>query len=107
MTSSRLASNPPRTVEEAVDRLLLMLSGPEKDEIASLPTGNLIDLHFGLGTRIRDEFKLWRQENRVLLLDCQRIKFKDTANIPDGLWAIHPDDASMVIIRALWARLRH
>jgi hypothetical protein len=97
----------PRTIAEAVDRLALALSQAEKDEIAAMPETDLIDLHFGLGTRIRNEFGLWRHQNPALLLDCQRVKFKDMANIPDGLLIIHPDEAAMLIIRALWGRLRH
>jgi hypothetical protein len=50
-----------------------------------------MDLHFGLGVRIREDFGLWRG-NRALLLSCG---------------SLDPDDASMAIIRALWARLRH
>lgn len=97
----------PRTIQEAVDRLALTLSQAEKDDIAGMTEADLIDLHFGLGMRIRNEFGLWRNQNPALLLDCQRVKFKDMANIPDGLPAIHPDEAAMLIIRALWARLRH
>jgi hypothetical protein len=92
----------PRTLREAVDRLALALSQAEKATIAAMP-----DLYFGLGTRIRNEFGLWREEGRALLLDCQRVKLGDMANIPDGLLIIHPDEAAMLIIRALWARLRH
>jgi hypothetical protein len=97
----------PHTLSEAVDRLALTLSQAEKDAIAELPESDLIDLHFGLGSRIRNEFGLWGQRNRTLLLDCQRIQFKDMANVPDGPLFIHPDDAAMLIIRALWTRLRH
>lgn len=97
----------PRTLREAVDRLLLTLSQAEKEGIAGLPEADLIDLHFGLGMRIRNEFGLWEKRNPALLLDCQRVKFKDMANIPDGLLTVHPDDASGLILRTLWARLRH
>lgn len=97
---------PPRTLREAVDWLALTLSQAEKDEIAALPEAELIGLHFGLGMRIRNEFGLWRKQNPALLLGCQRVKFKDRANIPDGLLIIHPDGASGLIVRALWARLR-
>jgi hypothetical protein len=98
---------PPRTIAEAVDRLALTLSQADKATIAALPESDLPDLHFGLGTRIRNEFGLWREDGRALLLDCQRVKLGDMANIPDGLLVIHPDEAAMLIIRALWARLRH
>jgi len=96
----------PRTLSEAVDRLVLMLSQAEKEEIAALTEADLIGLHFGLGMQIRNDFGLW-QSNRLLLLDCQRIKYGDTAYPAEGLLLIDPDDVSMMIIRALWTRLRH
>jgi hypothetical protein len=101
-----LAPELPRTVQEAVECLLQTLGPAEKEAIVEKPEAELIDLHFGLGTRIRNEFGLW-QGNHALRLDCQRIRFKDMANISDGLLVIHLDDASMVIIRALWSRLRY
>jgi hypothetical protein len=96
----------PRTLNEAVDRLARMLSHTEKEEIAALTEGDLIGLHFGLGMWIRNDFGLW-QDNRDLLRDCQRIKCGDAGDSPEGCLLIDPDDASMMIIRALRARLRH
>jgi hypothetical protein len=101
-----LAPELPRTVQEAVEYLLQMLSPAEKEVIAEKPEAELIDLHCGLGTRIRNEFGLW-QGNEALRLDCQRVKLKDMANIPDSPAALHPDDAALMIIQALWVRLRH
>lgn len=62
-------------------------------------------MHFGLSLRIRKDLRLWSRESHALLLDCQRIKFKGVVNVPDNVIVIHPDDASMLIIRALRARL--
>ena len=84
---------PPRTVQEAVEQLVLQLNQADK-----------ISLRFGLGHFIPNKFGLWRN-NLPRLLDCQRINGKDTAKI-SGLRTIHPDDASMVIIKAFWRRLR-
>ena len=94
----------PRTVQEAVEHLTHKLSQTEKINIADLEENELINLHFGLGQFIRNGYGLWN-DNLHLLLDCQRIKWKDFANMPD-IRMIHPDDASMVIIKALWIRLR-
>lgn len=115
----------PRSVAEAVERLARELSQAEKDAIAEMAEGDLSELHFGLGMWVRNEFGLW-QDNRALLLDCQRIKFNDSPSLPQEFlsalpkeWLeadslapkmplfIHPDDASGLILRALWARLRH
>ena len=74
-----------------MERLARVLSQAEKDELAALPEADLIDLHFGLGMRIREDFGL-QGGNRALMVAC-------------GF--LNADDASMAIIRALWARLRH
>ena len=52
-------------------------------------------------------FNLNKRGNKLLLADCQGVYDGDDDVDPDGILTIHPDDASMVIIRALWARLRH
>jgi hypothetical protein len=81
----------PRTLQDAVDLLVYTLSPVEKHAIAARSEDDLIDLHFVLGVKIREDFGLWRG-NRALLQSCG---------------SLDPDDASMAIIRALWARLRH
>lgn len=100
----------PRTLPEALALLLRDLSPAEKAAIAATPEAGLIDLHFSpLGVKIRQDFGLWRG-NAALLADCQRTKFEgreDLPDIPPNVPVIHPDDAAMVIVRALWARLRH
>lgn len=97
----------PRTVAEAVARLVQSLGQADKDAIAAMPEDGLIDLHFSpLGATIREDFGLWRG-NRALLDDCQRARLAGGVDGPVGMPAINPDDAAMVVIRALWARLRH
>ncbi len=100
---------PPLTVQEAVDRLLRTLSQADKDRMAAMAEADLINLHFGLGAQIRGDFRLWAQGNRRLLADCQGGGREGRAGAPEGVAtaAIHPDDAAMVIIRALWVRLRN
>jgi hypothetical protein len=82
----------PRTVDETVDRILAKLTEVDKDAIRETSAGDLHLLHFGLGTAIRNKFGLWRG-NMALLAAC-------------GLPDMHPDDASHVIVRAVWERLR-
>jgi len=54
----------PETVTEAVDRLLLVLSDDQKAEIAAMKEDDLIDLHFGLGSKLRADcgitYKQWK-----------------------------------------------
>ena len=44
----------PKTVEEAVDRLVAGLSDEDKEKIRGMPENDLIELHFGLGMGIRN-----------------------------------------------------
>jgi hypothetical protein len=80
----------PRTIREAVDRLLAALSEENKAEICTLQKPELIRRHFGLGAYIRNHFGLW-QGNQVLLDDCG---------------AASADSASTIILEAFWVRLQ-
>jgi len=82
-------SDPPSTVTEAVDRLLDILDEDDRREIASMDEPSLIDLHFGLGLGVRNAW-LWHG-GMALKMNCGKF---------------HPGDASGVIVKALWKRLR-
>ena len=84
----------PRTVEEAVDRLLSSMSEKDKLSFKNTPEKDLIMFHFGLGAYIRNEFGLW-QGNTELLKSCEK----------ESIF-VHPDEFSSIIIEALWKKLR-
>jgi hypothetical protein len=90
------ANDWPRTVDEAVDRLISVLSDENKQVIRDNTEGNLIDYHFGLGMYIRNQFGLWAG-NKALLESC-------VAQRGHALVS-HPDYASAIIIEALRRRL--
>jgi len=79
----------PRTIEAAINKLIETLDKKERDIIKNTAKGELIMFHHGFGTAIRNTFGLWNN-NPALLKDCK---------------CEHPDDASMVIIKALWKKL--
>jgi len=85
-----------KTVDEAVNRLLSDIPIHEKRRIANLPEDGLVNLHFGLGQGIRNDFGLWAG-NEALLESCRQVA---------GKAELHVDSASTVIIKALWARLQ-
>lgn len=85
-----VADEPPTTLETAVDCLIRVLDEHEREEITALLESDLIDLQFDLGIRIREDFGLWCG-NHPLMESCK---------------ASNADDASVAIIRTLWARLR-
>ena len=80
----------PETVDQAVGVLLGMLPDGKKAKIAAMSQDDLVALHLGLGMWIRNNLGLW-SENSALLESAR---------------AQNPDDASVVIIEALWRRLR-
>jgi hypothetical protein len=82
----------PRTVDEAVERLIQGLPEEDKAELRSTARVDLINFHHSLGQGIRNGFGLWG-ENMDLL---------STLDLADR-WG---DNASMVIIEELWSRLR-
>jgi hypothetical protein len=84
-----------KTVSEAVDVLISVMSLKDRTRIASTDEGDLIDLHFSLGSYIRNEFGLW-SGNEDLLNDCRQMS---------GITFMHPDDAAAFIIGELWERL--
>ena len=89
-------STQPKTVQEAVDRLIDELSLKDRTTISNLPEDELINLHISLGEYIRNEFGLW-SGNEDLMASCCTIAKTDK---------IHEDTASTIIIEELWKRLR-
>ena len=80
----------PKTVTEAVDILLSQMPEDFKRALRSKKKNELISYHFGWGLSIRSVFNLWDGNNELL---------KDTGTFD-------ADDASMIIIEAVWQRLQ-
>ena len=107
----------PENVKDVVKDLIKDMSEKDRDRLKDMSEKKLITLHHGFGTYIRNSFGLWTG-NKELLSDCFRIlrkyyskdysdclKFYASINV-DGRKKIHPDDASMVIIKELCRTLR-
>lgn len=80
----------PKTLDEAATRLIAGMSDEEKTEVRDTPKSELFRFHSVWGAGIRNEFGLWKG-NTNLLADCH------------AEWA---DDASPVIIKAVWQKLQ-
>jgi hypothetical protein len=80
----------PATLDEAVAKILDGMKDQDRALVRATPRDGLIRFHHGWGTGIRNTFGLWGG-NRALL---------------DACGGGHPDDASMVIIEAVWERLQ-
>jgi hypothetical protein len=82
------SDNRPATVKEAVEFLIRTMPQQALAELTALPEDQLIQTHYGLGAGIRNE----------VLRDNPALR-KDTGHR-------HPDDASAVIVEALWRELQ-
>jgi hypothetical protein len=80
----------PVTIDEAVGVMIAALFDEDKATISAMAESELVSLHMSLGAWIRNNFGLW-SGNRPLL---------ESTGEPNA------DDASMVIIVAVWRRLR-
>ena len=81
----------PKTLNEAVDLVIVHMSEEEKEELRSTSKEGLLMFHFELGMCIRNSFGLW-EGNTELLESC-------------GSAFMHADDVSTVIIEATRERL--
>jgi hypothetical protein len=86
----------PKTLDAAVKIILTEMRLKDKAKIANTEEAALSGLHMPLGKFIRRRFGLW-SGNRDLLESCAKAARKDK---------IHEDEASALIIREVWKKLR-
>lgn len=103
----------PATVEEAVALIVAEAKAEDLERFAKEAEGGLAGYHHTLGREIRNRMGLWR-DNTALLADCRRLEV-EAGHDPDAFYRehgyevptpMHPDDASMVVVGALWRRAR-
>jgi hypothetical protein len=83
----------PTTVQMAVADIVKSLSDEDKATLRKTRKSDLIRFHHGWGTGIRNHYGLWRGNDKLIESACGK--------------GCHPDDASMVIIEAVWSALQH
>ncbi len=81
----------PKAIDEAVNQTLSWLLEEDQFLFKSADEEDFVKLCSGLGRIIRNEFGLWAG-NKELLGSC-------------GLKSMHTDDASIMIIKAVWERI--
>ena len=79
----------PTTLQEIVADFIENMSESLKATFKNTTEDNLIAFHSGWGKGIRNQYNLWHDEVLVKALGAE-----------------HPDDASMIIIKAVWKALR-
>jgi len=86
----------PKAMEEAVSMLHANMGLNDEILLAGMKEEDLIDVHTALAYHIRHEFGLLTG-NIALLESCRMVS---------GDKNLHADDASMVIINALWEKVQ-
>ena len=86
----------PKTVDEAVEKLIAKLPLRDATLVANMEGDDLTTLENNLGVYVGSEFGIW-SGNWELLEFCKMV-----SNDPD----LHPDFAPMEIIYELWGRLQ-
>jgi hypothetical protein len=86
----------PKTVDEAVDRLISDLDSKDKLKIANMKLDDLGNLDSNLHKCFKNAFDVWHG-NKDLLADCRFISEKPVRS---------ENDAEFVIVKTLWERLR-
>ena len=86
----------PRSVGEAVERLISELPLKDRVRIAKMDRWELSALHVILGPHIRERYGFWAGNNE-LMESCRILSGKDRFDIATG---------SAMIIDTMWARLR-
>ena len=86
----------PKTVDEAVEHLISQLPLKDRGKIAKMDKYDLSALPFTIGQYIREKFGLGRG-NDDLMDSCRSLGEEDD---------LHEETASMVVIEALWQKLR-
>tara|TARA_R110000824_G_scaffold12226_7_gene53599 strand:- start:27122 stop:27460 length:339 start_codon:yes stop_codon:yes gene_type:complete len=107
-----MIESPPTTFEKSVqylidnipecDKLYISKMKLKPDNLRKLDKGEhlLIELHHTLGKCIRNTFGLWSNANPPLVKELSK-KMRETKNME-----YHADDASSLIIKELWNRLK-
>ena len=87
--SLRVEVDKPTKLTEIVEDILKDMSESLKVTFRNTDEDNLIAFHPGWGKGIRNKYDLWHDKALVKALGAE-----------------HPDDASMIIIKAVWKALR-
>jgi hypothetical protein len=82
----------PTTVEEAVREFLSHASPAVTSYIRKTKEEDIILLYRDYGILIRNRYGLWKTNDKLMISACGRL--------------CHPDDASLIIIKAIWSETR-
>jgi hypothetical protein len=82
----------PTTIEGVVRDIISRLTAEERARIKTTSKQDLILFHHGWGTNIRNRYGLWQSNSKLVHAACGK--------------PCHPDDASMIIIEAVWQALQ-
>lgn len=92
------------TFEQIVDDIVSKMTDEDKTELSKLEAKDMIKFHHGVGTFIRNEYKLWERNNPLTALWVIDNESGNEKFIVDGVdhHPCHPDAVSMDILYGIW-----
>ncbi len=87
---------PPKTIDEAVDRVIADLNLRDKITLANMDLEDIVKFHSHLHVYFKNAFGLWAG-NKELIDSCRSISKEPVSN---------ETDATVVILAVLWKKLR-
>jgi hypothetical protein len=87
---------PPKTVDEAVERMISDLDLETKVRIANMDLNSLTSVHFDLDVYFKNAFGVWHG-NKELLADCRATSGESIRD---------EEEATFVILKAVWEKFR-
>ena len=99
--------NPYLTKEEIVDKIIVEITDDDKKYLKSLSREDMIQFHHGIGTSIRNEYGLWKEDNPLTQQWALDRSTDSEIHMKNGVdyHPQHPDAVSMDILEAVWDKL--
>ena len=90
--------------EQIVEDIVSKMTDEDKIELSNLEAEDMIRFHHGVGTFIRNEYKLWERTNPLTAIWFIDEESGNEKYIKDGVdhHPNHPDAVSMNILFAVW-----
>lgn len=93
--------------EQIIDDVVSKMTEEDKQELATLQYEDMIKFHHGVGTFIRNEYKLWERNNPLTALWVIDNESGNEKFIIDGVdhHPCHPDAVSMDILYGIYEKV--
>ncbi len=95
------------TLQQIINDVFNKLTDEDKQNLSTLNKDDMIKFHHGVGTFIRNEYKLWDRNNPLTSLWFIDNESGNEQYIKDGVdyHPCHPDEVSSEILIGIWKKI--